>query len=79
MPAVLIRGLSEATHRAIKQRAKQHGKSVAAEVRAILEEAVVPTEKVGLGTRLHQIFRDAGVSLPEIVRDKSPSEPANFD
>lgn len=37
MPAVTIRNLPDATHRAIKVRAAQHGRSAEAEMRHILE------------------------------------------
>jgi plasmid stability protein len=40
MVAVTIRGLSEETHRALNVRAVQHGRSMVAEIRIILEEAV---------------------------------------
>ena len=38
MPAVTIRNLSDATHRALKVRAAQHGRSAEAEMRDILEK-----------------------------------------
>ena len=40
MPAVTIRNLPDATHRALKVRAAQHGRSAEAEHRLILEEAL---------------------------------------
>ncbi len=81
MPAILVRNISEKAHKALKQRAKLRGTSAEAELRAMVEEIAEPKkeEKVGFGTKLHRIFREADVTLPEIVRDKSPSEPANFD
>jgi plasmid stability protein len=50
LAAVTIRNLPDETHRALKLRAAQHGRSTEAEIRALLEEAVRP--KVRLGTAL---------------------------
>jgi plasmid stability protein len=78
MPAVLIRGLSVETHKRLKRRAKLHGSSTEAEIRAILDAAVRPAETVGLGTRLQEIGRKYG-PLPTIKRDQTPLEPAIFE
>lgn len=79
MPAVTIRKLSEETHRALKVRAAQHGRSTEAEIRAILDDAVRPTERVKLGTMLAQIGREVGFADLEIERDKTPAEPISFE
>jgi hypothetical protein len=79
MPAITVRNISIEAHKALKQRAKLRGTSAEAEVRALIEEAALPHGGSGLGTKLHNIFRKSGYSLPEIVRDKTPAEPANFD
>ena len=47
MAEVLVRDLKPETHRALKLRAKQHGRSVSAEIRAVLEEAVQPPDGRG--------------------------------
>ena len=44
MAAVTIRNLRPETHRAIKARAKAKGRSAEAEMRAILDEAVLPKD-----------------------------------
>ena len=78
MASLNVRNLSEQTHRALRIRAAQHGRSVEAEIRAILDETVSPKERIGLGSILTAIGRDfAGVDL-DIERDKRPAEPANF-
>ena len=56
MPAVTVRNIPEATHRAIKHRARLRGVSAEAEIRTILEEAVRPPERVKLGTWLYEHF-----------------------
>ncbi len=78
MPAITVRNISPEAHQALKQRAKLRGASAEAEVRALIEEAAFPKGE-GFGTKLHNIFRKSGVTLPDIKRDQSPSEPAIFE
>lgn len=79
MHAMTIRNLPDETHRALKQRARLHGKSTEAEVRAILEEAVRPKEQVGLGTALAELgARLGGIDL-DITRDPSPARAVDFE
>jgi len=84
MPAVTIRNLSDATHRALKARAAQHGRSTEAEMRAILETAVHPPASVRLGTLLAAIGRDADLTEAEAerfarLRETTPVEPLRFE
>jgi plasmid stability protein len=44
MATVIVRNLSEAAHRALKRRAKSRGRSMAAEIRDILDQAVKTDE-----------------------------------
>lgn len=76
MSAITIRNLPPETHRGLKARAKRNGRSTEAEVRAILEEAVRPPERVKVGTLLHEFGRAHGPF--EFERDKTPTEPADF-
>ena len=78
MLAVLIRGLSVETHKRLKRRAKLHGSSTEAEIRAILDAAVRP-EKKGLGTQLHEIGKKYGGWDLEINRDQTPTDFAIFE
>jgi len=52
-----IRGLDPETHARLRVEAARHGRSMEAEVRAILQERLSPrgTER-GLGTRIHERF-----------------------
>jgi len=78
MPAVTIRKLSPETHRALKARAKGHGRSTEAEIRAILEAAVKPDEGIGVGSALKALGRRfRGVEV-EVERDAAPAEPLRF-
>lgn len=75
MAAITVRNLSDETHRALKARAARHGRSTEAEVRAILDAAVRPDERVRLGSRLVDIARSAhGVDMV-LERDDVPHEP----
>jgi plasmid stability protein len=77
--AITIRNLSEETHRALKARAIAHHRSTEAEVRAILDAAVAPADRVRVGSLLAAIGQDAGgVELP-ITRDTTNREPLDFE
>lgn len=79
MAAMTIRNLPDETQRAIKLRAKLKGRSAEAEVRAILEEAVNPPERIKMGTELAKFGKLlAGLEL-DIRRDKTPMRAASFE
>lgn len=82
MAAVVIRNLPEATHRALKRRAKSHGRSTEAEIRDILDKAVktdVTEKKMGLGDKLHAFGqRFGGIDL-EIPPRTEVMEPPKFE
>lgn len=76
MSSVTVRNLPEATHRVLKHRAAQHGRSTEAEIRRLLQAAVQPAP--GLGSALAAIGRRVGgVALP-IEREPTPVAPATF-
>lgn len=84
MAAVTIRNLSDATHRALKLRAAHHGRSTEAEMRAILEAAVCPPDRVRLGASLSALSRAAGLTNADFeafagVRDRWPADPLRFE
>ena len=79
MPVITVRKLSEETHRALKQRAAQHGRSTEAEIREILDAAVRPVKRVKIGSELAALgMRFGGLDF-DITRDQAPSEPAVFE
>jgi antitoxin FitA len=83
LAAVTIRNLPEETHRALRVRAAQHGRSTEAEIREILEQAVKPENRTKLGSLLASIGRDAGLTEQDVevlqaVRDKTPVQPIDF-
>lgn len=84
MAMLTVRNIPEEVHRALRIRAAQHGHSMEAEVREILESAVSPQGRVKLGSLLADMGRQARLSDEEFavfeqVRDKTPSRPASFE
>ena len=79
MGSLNVRNLSDATHRALRIQAARHGRSMEAEVRAILDDALNQRKVPELGAMLAAIGRDFhGVDL-DIARDTAPAEPATFE
>lgn len=84
LAAVTIRNLPEETHRALRVRAAQHGRSTEAEIRDILEKAAKPPGRIKLGSLLAAIGRDASITREDVetiqqLRDKTPAEPITFE
>ncbi|WP_280171387.1 FitA-like ribbon-helix-helix domain-containing protein [Agrobacterium pusense] len=84
MPAVTIRNIPEETHRAIKIRAAQHGRSAEAEMRDILETAVRPATRLRLGTALAEASRRIGLTNEDVdaleqTFDRTPAHPMSFE
>jgi plasmid stability protein len=80
MAAVTIRNLRPETHRAIKARAKAKGTSAEAEMRAALDEAFMPTERLKLGSAIRALVLKHGGGFDlQIERDQTPMEPAIFE
>ncbi len=79
MSAVTIRNIPDETHRALKLRAAQHGRSTEAEIREILEEAVRPKERIKVGSALAAFGEQLGEIELQVVRDRTPTEPAVFE
>ncbi|WP_321872667.1 FitA-like ribbon-helix-helix domain-containing protein [Burkholderia ubonensis] len=79
MAVITVRNLPDEVHRALRVRAAQHGRSTEAEVRDILEKAVQPEGRVKLGTLLAEVGREIGGVDLDIQRDKTPTEPVNFE
>lgn len=84
MAMLTIRNLSNEVHRALRARAAQHGHSMEAEVRDILEATVNPRGGVKLGSLLAEIGREAALTddeaaIFERVRDMSPARPVDFE
>lgn len=84
MASVTIRNVPDEVHRAIRVRAAQHGRSIEAEMRDILETAVKPQGRVKLGSLLAEIGRKLNLSdeefaIFESVRDGTQARAASFE
>lgn len=72
MSTLTIRQLDERTHARLRGRAAQHGRSVEAEVRAILDAAVdLPAENLLLALRA-EVAKVGGMDLPLPARTDRP-------
>jgi antitoxin FitA len=61
MATLTIRGLDEQIHARLRVRAAQHGRSMEAEVRAILADRLAPSApEHGLGSHIHARFAALG-------------------
>ncbi len=84
MARLTIRNLTEAAHRALRVRAAQHGHSVEAEVREILESVISPKGGLKLGSLLADMGRQAKLSEEEFavfeqVRNKTVPRPVSIE
>lgn len=78
MAVVTVRNLPEETHRALRLRAAQHGRSTEAEIRVILEDAVRPEGRVKIGSALAAFGQRFG-GLDLQTRDESTPRAASFE
>jgi plasmid stability protein len=80
MAALSIRNIDEQVQRRLKVRAAQHGRSMEAEARAILTDAVrEPADAAGLFTEILERFGAlGGVDLPMLDR-RDPARAADFN
>ena len=84
MAMLTVRNLPDEVHRALRMRAAQHGQSMEAEVRSILESAIHHPGRVKLGSLLAEMGRQARLSEDEFrvfdqLRDKSPARAVSFE
>jgi antitoxin FitA len=79
MAVVTVRNLPEETHRALRLRAAQHGRSTEAEIRVILEDAVRPEGRVKIGSALAAFGRRFGGLDLNITRDETSPRAASFE
>ena len=75
MAQLIVRNLPEAVKVRLKRRAQSHGRSLEAEVRALLEEAVGRESKPsttelgrGFGDLMHERFKDIGLTEEELAQ-----------
>ena len=78
MAQIVVRQLPDEVHRALKARAREHGRSAEAEARAILAEALGRDRRTGAGDILADIWAGAELAGVEIERDRTPHEPLDM-
>ena len=82
MAMLTVRNVPDEVHRALRVRAALRGRSTEAEVRAILEETVLPEGRAALGTLLTAVDRRAGLMDDEFAefaqRDTTPAGPIDL-
>jgi antitoxin FitA len=83
MAQILVRNVEEPLKKRLQRRAKRHGRSMEAEVREILRDAVrrEDIQEDGFGTASAAYFSGRGVTLDEPIREWRgyPVEPIKFD
>lgn len=78
MPNLTIRNLPEETHRAIKTRARRHGRSTEAEIREVLKTAALPESRVRIGDELAALGAAFGGIEMDTHRSKRQMRVAKF-
>jgi len=72
MAQILVRNVEEPLKARLKRRAQRHGRSMEAEVREILRDAVKKEEQAsatGFGTASAALFSGSGVTLDEPIQE----------
>ncbi|MDH4764925.1 MULTISPECIES: FitA-like ribbon-helix-helix domain-containing protein [Pseudomonas] len=83
MAQLTIRGLPEEVDRALRAQAARHGRSMEAEVRLILRQALILPTETPMGEAMAAIWRQSGITdeeqaFLEGTRDRRPHEPMSF-
>jgi len=84
MAQILVRNLDDRLKTRLQRRAKRNGRSMEAEAREILSDALKLDQKapaVGFGTASVALFSGSGVYLDEPIREwrGNPLKPISFD
>jgi antitoxin FitA len=83
MAQILVRNMDDRLKARLQRRAKRNGRSMEAEAREILRNALKEEAKptVGLGTEMANMFRGIGLKEGEEIREWRgyPVEPISFD
>jgi plasmid stability protein len=80
MSSITVRKLDPAVKERLRVRAAEHGHSMEAEVRGILEEVLsVPNELTGLYKRIRALFEPFGDINLELPSREDTREPPKFD
>ncbi|WP_041631273.1 FitA-like ribbon-helix-helix domain-containing protein [Corynebacterium terpenotabidum] len=83
MANLTVRNVPDDIHRALRAQAKAHGRSAEAEVRQILGDALIPSNRLHIGDALAALGReldltDEDVDVLESTRNRSSAEPMDL-
>jgi len=88
MAVLTVRNLPDEVHRALRMQAARNRRSTESEVRDILAGAVIPKQRVRMGTAMAAIARENGLTDEDVLafkkvmdeaHDKRPAEPLRFE
>jgi plasmid stability protein len=84
MAMMTVRNIPDEIHNALKARAKRHNRSAEAEMRAILEEAILPKTRIQMGDALAELGRNIGLTNDDLIaldqaRTTTAAEPMEFE
>ncbi len=83
MAVLTVRNVPDEVHRALRVRAAKRNRSTEAEVRAILEAAVLSKDRIGLGSLLFDAGRQIELTDEEFEtftrRDRESVKPIDFE
>lgn len=79
MASITVRNVPDETHRALRIRAAQNGRSTEAEIREILEEAVRPKERLKIGSALAAFGDKYKLDDLNIVREQYGTRSMSFE
>lgn len=79
MASITVRNVPDETHRALRVRAAQNGRSTEAEIREILEEAVRPKVRLKIGSELAAFGDKYKLDDLNIVRESESTRIASFE
>jgi len=77
MAAIVLRNISPDTHRALRARARKHGRTTEAKIRQILDHAARPAARMRLGSTLAALAKPFGGLDLNVARDKTPADPVD--
>jgi plasmid stability protein len=81
MAQFVVRNIEDSVKARLQRRARRNGRSMEAEVRDILRNAVKASDKdsTGLGTRIANLFRGKGLDFEITELRGHPVRPITFD
>ena len=82
MANLTVRNVPDEVHRALHVRAAHNGRSIEVEMLAILQDSVMPENRVKLGSLLAEIGKEIQLTREERLnfeRDRTVSKPIKLD